>query len=228
MQPFLVFSLSASLASMGELAGHERRGTLVWPARSAIIGLLAAALGIRRDGDFSALHALTIDIALFETGVPLRDYHTAETVPSAAVKAPNSRPEALRAALRGKTNTTITLRDYRTGVLYGVAVQGQGLEALEAALKAPCFTLYFGRKSCPLAAPVGARLVQAHTAVEALAGIVVPQWFETHGAATARHLATSDPQGEVVYDIALDRRRWHFAPRRVALRPVEIVAGGGA
>lgn len=228
MQPFLVFSLTASIASMGELAGHERRGTLVWPARSAIIGLLAAALGIRRDGDFSALDALAIDIALFETGASLRDYHTSETVPSAAVKAPNSRPEALRAAPRGKTNTTITLRDYRTGVLYGVAVQGQGLEILEAALKAPHFTLYLGRKSCPLAAPVGARLVHAHTSEEALTGIVVPHWFETRGPAAARHLATSDPRGEVAHDIALDRRRWHFAPRRVSLRPVEIVAGGGA
>ena len=34
-----------------------------------------------------------------------------------------------------------------------------------------------------------------------------------------------DAAGEVVHDRAIDRARWHFAPRRVALRPV---GGGGA
>lgn len=231
MQSFLVFSLTASLGAMGELAGHERRGSLVWPARSAIIGLLGAALGIRRDGDFSALDALEIDIAIFDAGVPLRDYHTVETVPSAVVKMPNSRPEALRAAPRGKTNTTITLRDYRTGVFYGVAVQGEGLEALKAALATPHFTLYLGRKSCPLASPVGARIVDAESAEAALAQVAVPHWHRQgwrQETVTAKILVTSDPRGETVHDVPLDRQHWHFGARRVALRPVEIVAGGSA
>ncbi len=228
MQPYLVFSLTASIGAMGELAGHERRGSLVWPARSAIIGLLGAALGIRREGDFSALNALEIDIAIFGAGAQLRDYHTVETVPSAVVKSPNSRPEALRAAGRGKTNTAITMRDYRTGVLYGVAVRGEGLEGLEAALKAPRFTLYLGRKSCPLAAPTGARIVNAENAETALARVAVPRWHEARGGAVATHLVTSDPNGEIVHDIPLDRGLWHFAPRRVVLRPVKIVAGVNA
>ena len=58
MQPFLIFCLTANLGAMGELAGHERRGALTFPGRSAVIGLMAAALGIRREGDFSALEAL--------------------------------------------------------------------------------------------------------------------------------------------------------------------------
>ena len=36
MQPYLVFGLTAALGAMGELAGHERRGALSWPARSAL------------------------------------------------------------------------------------------------------------------------------------------------------------------------------------------------
>lgn len=230
MQPFLVFSLAASLAAMGELAGHERRGSLVWPARSAIIGLLGAALGIRRDGDFSALDALEIDVAIFDGGAVLRDFHTAETVLPTVVKAPNSRPEALHAVPPGKANTTITLRDYRTGVLYGVAVRGQGLAALQTALAAPHFTLYLGRKSCPLAAPVGAQVVEATSVEAALSYIQVPHWFmRKKGEQTvcANILVTSDPLGEVIHDMPLDRDRWHFAPRRVALRPVEIIAGTG-
>lgn len=216
MQPFLIFGLTASLGAMGELAGHERRGGLTFLGRSALIGLMGAALGIRRDGDFSALEALEITIGLHDTGAPLRDYHTIETVPSAAEKSPNSRPEVLRAA-RGRTNTTITLRDYRAGPLFSVAVAGQGLAALASALNAPVFTLYLGRKSCPLAAPPGARLVQAEGAEDALKQMVLPPWRQKD---RLQALVVEDPAGEVLHDQALDRARWHFAPRRVAVRPV--------
>lgn len=216
MQPFLIFGLTASLGAMGELAGHERRGALLWPGRSAIIGLMGAALGIRRKGDFSALEALDLTLGLYDSGMPLRDYHTIETVPSAAVKNANSRPEALRTA-RGRTNTTITLRDYRSGPLFGVAVTGEGLAPLAAALNAPVFTLYLGRKSCPLAAPPGARLVQAEGPEAALSRLILPPW---RGAARLQSLIVEDPAGELVHDRAIDRKHWHFAPRRVLARPV--------
>lgn len=221
MRPFLIFGLTASLGAMGELAGHERRGALMWPGRSALIGLMAAALGIRRDGDFSMLEALDVTVGIYDSGTPLRDYHTIETVPSAAVKAPNSRPEALRTA-RGRTNTTITLRDYRAAPLYGVAVAGDGLEALTTALNAPAFTLYLGRKSCPLASPPGARRVEAEGPEAALAQLILPPWRK---GARLTGLIVEDPAGEVVHDRAIDRAQWHFAPRRVVVQPVK---GGAA
>lgn len=237
MQTFLIFGLTANLGAMGELAGHERRGALTFPGRSAIIGLMGAALGIRRDGDFSALEALEITIGLHDSGASLRDYHTIETVPSAAVKSPNSRPEALLAA-RGRTNTTITLRDYRAGPLFSVAVAGgqgavtdqgavaeQGLEALACALNAPVFTLYLGRKSCPLAAPPGARLVQAEQAEEALGQVILPPWRKND---PLQAVVVEDPTGEVLHDQAIDRTHWHFAPRRVLVRPVVGPEPGGA
>lgn len=216
MQPFLVFGLTASLGAMGELAGHERRGALLWPGRSAVIGLMGAALGIRRDGDFSALEALEVTVGIYDSGAPLRDYHTIESVPSAAAKSPNSRPEALRTA-RGRTNTTITLRDYRAGALFGVAVTGPGLEEIATALNAPTFTLYLGRKSCPLAAPPGARLVEAEGPEEALAQMILPPWRKE---ARLASLIVEDPDGELVHDRAIDRTLWHFAPRRVTAKPV--------
>lgn len=221
MQSVLVFGLTASLGAMGELAGHERRGSLLWPARSAIIGLMGAALGIRRDGDFSALDAFDITVAIFDAGAPLRDFHTVQSVPSAAVKSPNSRPEALM-ALRQNDNAAITLRDYRAGALYGVAVTGQGLEPVADALNRPQFTLYLGRKSCPLAAPTGAKIVQAEGPEAALAQLVLPPWRR---GAIAHTLVVTDDAGEVVNDLPLDRKHWHFAARRVAMRPVSIVAG---
>ena len=214
----LVFTLSATLASMGDLAGHERRGTWAWPGRSAVLGLCGAALGIRREGDFSALDRLKVTVAAFDEGAPLRDYHTVQTVPSAAVKRPNSRPEALRdAGLR--TNTTITLRDYRVGVLFGVAITGEGLEPLREALNAPVFTLYLGRKSCPLSAPPGARIVEAPDTAQALAGLILPPWCA--GMVPRVLLADAGPDDthvETRHDAPRDRQRWQFSPRPVAVR----------
>ncbi len=228
-QPYLVFSLAATLAAMGDLAGHERRGSLAWPGRSAILGLLGAATGVRREGDFAALDALSLAVAVFDEGHGLRDYHTVETVPSAVVKRPNSRPEALQAAGRLRTNTTITLRDYRAGVLFGVAVWGGDPGPLAAALNAPCFTLYLGRKSCPLSAPPGARVVQAAGAAAALAQMTLPPWMRGR---TARVLLADaeagDAQVEMRHDRPLDRVRWHFAARPVAVHSVDIRPGGAA
>lgn len=229
MQPHLVFTLTAALGAMGDLAGHERRGSLDWPGMSAIIGLLGAALGLRREDDFAALEALAVAIAVFDGGDVLRDYHTVETVPSAAVKLANSRPQALRIAGKLKTNTTITLRDYRGGALYGAAIRGEGLEQLKEALERPSFVPYLGRKSCPLAAPMGARIVQAEGPEAALGHVQLPPWRT--GAVASRMLVDAEPAEAHVeqrMDRAVDRGQWHFSPRSVAVRQVRIAPGEAA
>jgi CRISPR system Cascade subunit CasD len=228
MPEYLVFALTAALGSMGDLAGHERRGSWSWPGRSAVLGLCAAALGIRRDGDFAALDRLGMAVATFAAGEPLRDFHTVESVPPAGAKAPQSRAEALRIGrARGKTDTTITLRDYRAGLLYGVALWGDGLAALETALRRPAFTLYLGRKSCPLAAPLRPARVQADGAAAALAlGLVIPPWFAgTRAQVIATEEAAPGARTEIRHDRPTDRRAWHFAPRPVRILACDIQAG---
>lgn len=225
MPEFLVFTLSAAFAGFGDVAGHERRGSWTWPGRSAILGLMAAAQGIRREGDFAALDALRLAVAVFDTGAALRDYHTVQTVPTAAAKRPQGRPEALRKA--GKdANTTITLRDYRTGVLYGVAVAGQGLPALAEALEHPAFHLYLGRKACPPNAPLAPRIVAADSPEAALHHLHLPPWAQGAVARTlyaGKGLPGPAPERvETRHDAPLDRRLWHFAPRAVAVRGVAI------
>lgn len=160
-------------------------------------------------------------VAVFEAGQPLRDYHTVQTVPTAAAKRPQSRPDALRIAGQG-VNTTITLRDYRTGVLYGVAVAGEGLAELAEALQRPVFPLYLGRKSCPLSAPVAPQIVDAESPEVALARLTLPPW---HRGAEARTLYADEgpfEREETRHDAALDRQRWHFAARAVKVRSVSI------
>jgi CRISPR system Cascade subunit CasD len=225
MAEHLVFTLTAALAAMGDVAGHERRGTLGWPGRSAILGLVAAALGVRRDDavGLAALEPLLTAVAIFDEGRPLRDYHTVETVPTAAARCPDSRRAALATAGRD-TNTTITLRDYRMGVLFGVALWGMPLAPLAAALARPAFTLYLGRKSCPLAAPLAPRIVVADGPVAALAALSLPPWRQ---GAVARLVAADRGPGlegrvEVRQDRATDRAKWHFAPREMVMIAAEV------
>lgn len=228
MTDHLVFTLSANLGAMGEFAGHERRGSLDWPGRSAVLGLLGAALGLRRNDDFSTLECLHQAVAIFSDTTPLRDFHTVQTVPTAKARRPQSRPQALRDARDG-LNTMITLRDYRCTPLYGVALwasddAGDLLARLQQALRRPSFVLYLGRKSCPLSAPTAPRLVQADTPQQALAHITLPPWRTGE---QAQRMVADDvvpaTHHEQRQDQPLDRLRWHFGSRRVALLDVNIV-----
>ena len=236
MTEFLVFTLAAQIASFGGLAGHERRGSDSWPGRSALIGLLGAARGTCRDdaSGQAALASLRFAVGAVETGVPLRDYHTVQTVPQ-KFKRPATRADALRMAEKqGDLNTVITMRDYRCGVLYAVAVWGgnTALADLEKALRHPRFTLYLGRKSCPLSAPVTPQIVDAEDPAEALRAAVLPEWYR--GSADPRFIASEWPEdiagfhqtSEWRHDEPLDRGRWHFAARQVRfLRPADGDAG---
>jgi len=228
MGEYLVFTLTAALGSMGEFAGHDRRGSLAWPGRSAILGLLGAAKGIRREDDvgFNSLDSLRMAVALFCPGEFLRDYHTIQSVPKEQSEHAQSRPQALRDGGK-EVVTSITQRDYRTGPLYGVAVWGDdNLSVLQEALRHPFFTLYLGRKSCPLAAPVAARVVSAPDAVAALSHVTIPPWRSVAGQC---EVMADDGMIEVPHrkEIRKDKpirdgARWHFGPRTVAVTWTDI------
>lgn len=183
MRSFLLFRLYGPLASWGEIAVGEVRPTALQPTRSALLGLLAAALGLRRGNDES-LTALgsTLRFAVFveRAGVPARDYHTIQVAAPQRGHTPLTRADQLRER-RHDLGTILSYRDYRCDALYDVAAWHEGdgdpafpLDRLAAALERPVFTLYLGRKSCPLALPLGARVVEAEDALAALAAHPAP------------------------------------------------------
>ncbi len=233
MREHLVFTLAAALGATGEFAGHERRGSVGWPGRSAILGLVAAALGVRRDepNRLAALEALKVAVAVFAEGEPVRDYHTVMTIPTAKARRPDSRRAAFEMA-DGEINTTITIRDYRASPLFGVALWGEDLLPLIRALSKPHFTLYLGRKSCPLAAPMLPQLVQAENPLEALAAVKLPPWYIEETASRVYSDAFEDASNSAIleqrHDIAIDRQKWHFAPRQVLRFSTSIVARASA
>ncbi|MDR1423373.1 MAG: type I-E CRISPR-associated protein Cas5/CasD [Azoarcus sp.] len=173
---YLIFQLQGPLAAWGDPAVGEYRGSADVPGESALIGLLAAALGIERENE-AACAALRegyrFAVGVQEAGQLLRDYHTAQVPGRVALKnrPHNSRRDELNMP-REELNTILSTRDYRQNGAWMVAVQAQSnapytLEMLAAALHRPHFVLYLGRKSCPPAAPLHPRVMQSVSALQA-------------------------------------------------------------
>lgn len=167
---FLLFQVQAPLASWGGAAVGEFRGSDEYPGQSALLGLLGAALGLRREQESAhlALQAgYRFAIGLQTPGHLLRDYHTAQVSPKATLK---GRPHVTRrdelAIPKDKLSTILSTRDYRQDAACLVLVQAMPdaphtLAELAQALREPRHVLYLGRKSCPLAAPLSPLIVQA-------------------------------------------------------------------
>jgi CRISPR system Cascade subunit CasD len=220
MPDFLVFTLTGPMGSFGDLAGHEQRSSGTWPARSAVLGLIGAAQGIRRD-DASGQNTLGIwrmAVGTLTLGAPLRDFHTVQAVPSARIRRPNSRAEAL-ASLTPDDHPVLTTRDYLTDCAYSVALWGGDPAHLAEALSRPFYTPYLGRKACPLGAPMAPRIVTADNPLAALSAAQLPSWL-----ASARPFRVMldpwdgiDGRRETRWDEPQDRQLWHFAPREVVV-----------
>ena len=226
MRNYLIWTLTANLAAMGELAGNEYRPTLRYPGRSAILGMVGAALGINRSDTAGqkGLSNLKLAVAIFDDGTPLRDYHTVQTIGRACKHDAHSYRDAHENA--GKfLFTTPTQRDYRQNVHYGVALWNGDLNGIQAALTQPVYPIYLGRKNCPLSSPVAARVIQAETLEDAFRQLPNPIWMNKP--AVAHKMVTDVSSGhkgmkEWRHDIPLSRTRREFDSRQVIVSPINI------
>lgn len=165
MKPYLVFRLYGPMASWGLPAVGGDRQTAVRPSRSAILGLLGAAMGIKRENE-SALFALQSSVRFgikqMTPSTLVRDYHTSQ-VPSSTSKGRfHTRKSELS---QPKLNTILSSRDYRCDGLWVVAVflnenASVSLEDLKSSLLNPVYSLCLGRKSCPLALPLQPKVLE--------------------------------------------------------------------
>ncbi len=127
------------------------RRTSEAPTKSGVIGMLCAALGVSRpeasDGWLPKLGALRMGVRLDRPAVRWWDYHTI----GAGMQMRIAEGEG-----KSKPGAMLTRREYLCDASFLVALQGEpGLIAqLEAAMKAPKWTLYLGRKSCPPSRPL--------------------------------------------------------------------------
>ena len=234
MPDFLVFQLYGVLASWGDIAVGEHRPSQGHPSKSAVTGLLAAALGVDREDD--ALHTKLgqhygVAVCVQSTGEMLRDYHTIQ-VPGGKRKYASRRDELLTDKLN--LNTVLSQRDYRTDALYQVAIWATcdgaifSLDKLRQALLHPQFNLYLGRKSCPLSLPLHPIILSCMTLKQAfndypsnkaedwtgnLVSTSLISYFWELGNLTEEELGMKASMTYPRRDLVSSRKRWQFNNR---------------
>lgn len=242
MADYLVFQLQGVLASWGDVAVGEFRGTRDDPGAAALLGLLGAALGVDRADE--AAHTALRDGYVFavgslDAGTLLRDYHTAQAPGRSDMKHRPHRTRRDELALpRSALITILSTRDYRQDGSWIVAVQAlpgapHALPALAQALHTPRFMLSLGRKSCPPGAPLAARVLTADSALVALQAYLAERAAAEGlaGPARLRRLSWADGVlAGVAADLSMPRKDrlirrhgWQFGDRteHVALLDTE-------
>jgi CRISPR system Cascade subunit CasD len=154
-RPGLILHLAGPLQSWGEKSRFNQRDTVRFPTRSGVIGLIASALGRRRDQPLDDLRQLRIAVRADRPGTVLRDFHTVGggmppklTVATAEGK---HRP--------GETGTLVSHRYYLQDAVFTLALTTDAehlplLNQCQAALREPAWPLYLGRRSCPPTGPL--------------------------------------------------------------------------
>ena len=134
----LLFRLVAPLQSWGVQSHFTIRDTASEPSKSGVAGVLCAALGIDREDDAALrrVAAAHVGVRVDREGVLKRDYHTAQNI----LKAQG-----------GTKETDVSLRWYLADAAFLVGLHSNDralLEELYAALQAPRWPLFLGRKAC--------------------------------------------------------------------------------
>jgi CRISPR system Cascade subunit CasD len=244
-QKYLVFRLYGPMAAWGEIAIGEMRRSASFPGKAAILGMIAAALGIKRD-EQDRLDKLTegylVAVKVLNSGFLLKDYHTVQ-VPDSVGKFSYAtrRDEIVIGGCRtdNRLSTILSSREYRCDSLAITAICSKpeapySLPELQNALRKPQFVLYLGRKSCPVSVPLQPQIVEAdgfHSALSAkfpplvetkdgkhdLTGWFIPDTVDRYY--WEGESGDMQPQQTIErFDRSLNRRRWQFAPTQVHVR----------
>ena len=135
----LLLRLAAPLQAWGADSKFETRKTAREPTKSGVIGLLAAALGLRRNETepLTRLAQLRFGVRVEREGQLLVDFHMARN--------------------EEKDRSYVTYRHYLEDAVFLVGLESEDtalLQELAEALTHPVFPLYLGRRCCPPTLPL--------------------------------------------------------------------------
>lgn len=147
----LLIRLAGPLQSWGTQSRFKIRDTGLEPSKSGVIGLLCAALGWPRETDVTALANLRMGVRVDREGSMERDYHT--------VGGSHLRDERYGVVTaEGKLGgTVVSQRYYLADADFLVGLEGddeQLLGQIDAALAAPVWPIFLGRKAFVPGVPV--------------------------------------------------------------------------
>ena len=243
----LFLRLEGPLQAWGLRARWGERDTADAPTKSGLIGLLGCALGLRRDDrQLRELNdALRLGVRVDLAGTHLRDYHTTgggrygeiahhggtrfhdEPYVGGVLSAEVDGKGRIKVKINATTKepeTDVSERHYLADASFLAALQGSPalIAQLAAALQAPVWPCFLGRKSCVPATPIFAGVGQHDGLVSALAAQpcsprVLAAWERQPGRPDAlRLLLEADPgQGNRQPDSIGTPARRVFRPRYV-------------
>lgn len=130
----LTIRLAAPLQSYGNEATFNRRTSNYYPSKSAVVGMIAAALGYRRDDPkINELNDLKMAVRIDQPGKFLTDFQVVEYQKTPSKKAKK-----------------ITYRSYLQDAVFVAAIgleDAEKINQIKYALKHPKFQLFLGRRA---------------------------------------------------------------------------------
>lgn len=217
----LTIRLAGPLQSYGNEATLERRTTGEYPSKSAVVGMLSAALGYRRDDPrITTLNSLNFAVRVDQPGEVLTDLQIAEW----------------------KTGERkLTHRDYLQDALFMVAVgseDGALIEQLHRALQHPRFQPFLGRRANVPAGVLRMQVVLDQNPLRVLESLTwqASDWYQQryqkgHGQAGEVELEIyadadllTDRHSTLVKDrvVSFDQRSRRYGFRAMAVKRIKV------
>lgn len=159
----LLMRLAGPMQSYGTIGRFNQRETATEPTKSAVIGIVTAALGLPRGTPLDDYVSLRMGVRVDRQGLAESDFQTAS-----AFLAAKATPPALpswselvnyQRVIREKypkTAVTVIQKHYLADAAFLVGLEGpeELLESIQNALRSPVFALALGRRAFPPGSPV--------------------------------------------------------------------------
>ncbi len=165
---FLALLLDGPLQSWGHASRFDRRTTALFPTRSGVLGLIAAAMGIDKHSPDEEKQLRRLEPLRVSTLTLGRQNQRGESLPMRRLEDYHTVTGIRRASGKVEDDATVqTYRHYLLDARFGVLLEGPVplLEEIATALRDPKWGIWFGRKSCLPACPVLAAGPGDHSAV---------------------------------------------------------------
>lgn len=220
----ILLKLKGPMQSWGTSSHFETRNTDYYPSKSAVIGIIAASFGYRRDQEqkIKELNELDFALRVDQPGTLLRDYHIAQKYKKTG--------EFER--------TYVTNRYYMEDAVFVAAIShanDQQVEEIYEALQHPYFSPFMGRRSCPVPLDFIIKITEedAITALEKLEWQAA-EWYKKKYADYRAEIYADKaliPQGIATmrkdYVISFSQKERKFGPRFEVRKSINLSGSDG-
>lgn len=162
----LTLLLDGPMQSWGFSSRFQRRATARYPTKSAVIGILAAAMGIDKYALSEAVHIAHLSqLKMTAVVLPKQNVHYDKEIEPRIIEDYHT-VMGTSTADRKESDPVQTYRQYLLDARFGVMLVGDSSVLARAAdaIQNPCWGVWFGRKCCIPAAPLFVSLLSDSTA----------------------------------------------------------------